>query len=101
MPPVAADSALGAATLALIAHERGEDGVGLGHPVLEQAFQRRQLERARVVINAAGAILVRDLLVALRETTEWLDGLDAANEVTPVRGGARVAIPEAEGRDPS
>lgn len=100
MPPVAADSALGAATLALIAHERAGDSFEMP-PILEQAFQRRQLERARVVINAAGAILVRDLLAALKETTEWLDGFDAANECTAVLRRARVAIIQAEGRDPS
>jgi hypothetical protein len=49
--PIAADSPLGAATLALIRHERMEAGIGL-HPDLEVAFQRRQVERAKVVLAA-------------------------------------------------
>jgi hypothetical protein len=49
--PIAADSPLGAATLALIRHERMEAGIGL-HPDLEVAFQLRQVERAKVVLAA-------------------------------------------------
>jgi hypothetical protein len=51
VPTVSATSALGAATLALIAHERTGSAVEM-HPVLEQAFQYRQLERAKVVLDA-------------------------------------------------
>jgi hypothetical protein len=49
--PIAADSPLGAATLALIRHERIEAGIGL-HPDLEVAFQLRQVERAKIVLAA-------------------------------------------------
>jgi hypothetical protein len=63
MPPVSPDSALGAATLALIAHERAGSADEM-HPVLEQAFQYRQLDRAKIVLAAAGPILTADLLSA-------------------------------------
>lgn len=83
MPPVAADSPLGAATLALIAHERAGSADEM-HPVLEQAFQYRQLDRAKVVIAAAGPILIRDLLANAQSVLASADQSEDEPEVTLV-----------------
>lgn len=74
MLPVAADSALGAATLALITHERAGSADEM-HPVLEQAFQYRQLDRAKVALDAVpdGWAKVAGEWVCLESAsvTEW------------------------------
>jgi hypothetical protein len=91
-------TALGAAMVALIAHERGEEGVALSHPALEAAFQSRQLERAKVVIAAAGPILTADLLATVKSLAELVSVLDEANQCRTVVRAARELAAKAEGR---